>query len=562
MAEKGKSRGASAKSKPDKSRTPSRPPGRQSKKPSPKTPRQTSAQHTPSPDEVQKEPLEVGPILDDLLDRVLTECALAAAVRQRVPFTVSRARDAILFVAEWQFPARDEGDPDPEGDPDREEDPNREEDTDPERDGIWSEDEEPQTCPLDSRTPCLVPVDYEGSLSSEESSSEDLPEAAEAESPLVCPGEEPDAISVLAVPLSPDQVPSEDFPVKAEPESPLMRPGEVAGAAPVLAALLRPEVPAAAAAASPAQVPGADIDMLMPGPSRPEPPSAPRPLERGRRLSRDPRRGAILAQSPEKDRRLSRDTGSFGIFAPRPPEKDRRLSWAPGSFGIPAQPPERRRRLSWAPGSSGILAQAPDRSSQPSRPPQPRPAPQDAPQARAPVPTAPSEPPAQAPQVSHEGTAKVSHQVPPSPPPGPSRPPMQPRRPSRGTGVPRLGARRVAARRVFPEVKVVDVSSEPEWGRAGASRSRLVLSSAPQVSPGTGRPRKAEPQLCDPWLASARLAPGVTVRWGRSERRGPALPGHGGHEEAEEDDEAVKRADKELKPILAYPECRLSEYDE
>ncbi|XP_066041273.1 uncharacterized protein [Chamaea fasciata] len=336
---------------------------------------------------------------------------------------------------------------------------------------------------MDSRTPCIVPVDYEGSLSSEEISSEDLSVKAEPESPLVCPSEVPDAAPVLAAPLPAEQV------------------------------------PAAAAAAPPAQFPGADIDVPVPEPPRPESPRAPRPRERGRRLSRDP-----------------------------------------GSVGIPAQPPEKGRRLSGAPESGSILAQPPKRGSQPSRPPQPRPAPQDVPQPRAPVPTAPSEPPAQAPQVSHEGAAKVSHQMPPTPPP--SLAPIQARRPSRGTEVPRLGARRLAARWVLPEVKVVDVSSEPDWGRAGPSRSRTVPSGVPQVVPGTGRARKAEPQLCDPWLAAARLAPGVTVRWGRSERRGPALPGYAGHEDVEEDEEAVKRADKELKPILAYPECRLSEYDE
>lgn len=108
-------------------------------------------------------------------------------------------------------------------------------------------------------------------------------------------------------------------------------------------------------------------------------------------------------------------------------------------------------------------------------------------------------------------------------------------------------------------MKVVDVSGDPDWGRAGASRSRLVPS---QVIPASGRARKAEPQLCEPWLASARLAPGVTVRWGRTERRGPALPGHGGRDDDEVDVEAVKRADKELKPILPHPECRLAEYDE
>lgn len=148
------------------------------------------------------------------------------------------------------------------------------------------------------------------------------------------------------------------------------------------------------------------------------------------------------------------------------------------------------------------------------------------------------------------------------PPRPPILAPVQPRRPSRGTAVPRLSTRRLAARWVLPEVKVVDVSSEPDRGRGGPSRSLLVPSGVLQVIPAAGRSRKAEPQLCDPWLASARLAPGVTVRWGRGERRGPALPGLEGREDDEEADEMVKKAGEELKPILPYPECRLSEYSE
>lgn len=82
-AQKGKSRAAGAKSKVDKSRTPVR---AQSKK-TPKTPGRTPSQRSPSPDEapLPQEPLDVEPILDDLLDRVLTECALAAAARQVRP---------------------------------------------------------------------------------------------------------------------------------------------------------------------------------------------------------------------------------------------------------------------------------------------------------------------------------------------------------------------------------------------------------------------------------------------------------------------------------------------
>ncbi|XP_039920057.1 uncharacterized protein C2orf81 homolog [Hirundo rustica] len=351
MAEKGKSRGAGAKSKADKSRTSARGQARQAKKGSPKTPGRTPRQPSPGPDgeAPPREPLDVRPILDELLERVLSECALAAAARQRVPFTVSRARDAILFVAEWKFLARDEGDPAFEGDPE------------PERDGVWSEDEEPQTCPLDSWTRGVVFVDDESSLSSDEGSFEDLPATAEAESPLVCPDTVPDTVPVLVVPVSPEQVP----------------------------------------AAAAAQDLGADIAAPVPGPPSPEPPVASRSPERVRRLSRDPARGGILSKPPGRSRR-------------------------------------------------------------PSRPPRPGPAPLDAPRPRAPPPAAPSEPPAQAAQASAEGTASVGHQAPPPPPSArPSLAPMQPRRASRGTGVPRPGPRRGAALRVLPEVKVVDVTDHP-----------------------------------------------------------------------------------------------------
>lgn len=108
---------------------------------------------------------------------------VSALSLQRVPFTVSRARDAILFVAEWRFLARDEGDPGPEGDPD------------PERDGIWSKDEEPQTCPLDRMTPSIVPAEYEGSLSSEEvRRSPTPPDPARAVALAVSPTPTPDPL--------------------------------------------------------------------------------------------------------------------------------------------------------------------------------------------------------------------------------------------------------------------------------------------------------------------------------------------------------------------------------
>ncbi|XP_015471685.1 uncharacterized protein C2orf81 homolog isoform X2 [Parus major] len=437
-AQKGKPRGSGAKSKLEKSRTPVRGTPRQPKKASPKTPHRPLTQSSPSPDEelLPEEPLDVGSILDELLERVLTEHVLAAAARQRVPFTVSRARDAMLFVAEWRFPMRDDGDPDPGGDPD------------PERDGVWREDEEPQSCRWDSGTSGAVLVE-DASLPSEAVPSGDVPVSDEAAGPLVCPAEVPEAVPVPAVP----------------PEQPLC------------------QAPSAAAAAPPEHIPGDLTVVSVPGPPLPEPPIAPRCPGRGRRPSR------------------------------------------------------------------------------PSRPSRPRPAPPDAPRPPAPLPAPLPEPPTEAPQESQEATTELGDQEPPSAGSSSSSlASLRSRRASRGPCVPRLGVRRGAARWVFPEVRVVDVSTEPERVRSGASRSRLAPPGSPQALPGAGRAAKAEAQLCDPWLASARLAPGVTVRWGGSERRGPTPVGHGDGEQ--EEDEAVRRAEKDLKPILPYPECRISEYGE
>ncbi|XP_059701664.1 uncharacterized protein C2orf81 homolog [Haemorhous mexicanus] len=469
--QKGKSRGAGTRSKQDKPRAQPR----QSKKESPRSSGRTSIQPSPSPDAEPQEPLDVEPILDELLERVLIESALAAVARQRVPFAVSRARDAILFVAEWRFLVRDDTDPDPKGDPD------------PERDGVWKEDEEPPAGLWDSWTPGAVAV-AEAFSSSEELSSEDVSVAAEAESPPVSPGEAPSAAPAPGVPRPRGQVPSGALPVTAKG---LLSP---LAAAPALG-VPRPrgQSRSAAAAAPPAQLPG-------PRPPRPKPPSAPQPRERGRSPTRAPGRG-------------------------RPPSR------------------------------------APGKGRQPSRHPQPPAAPAEAPRPPVPPPAAPSEPAAPAAPETREGAGKVGDREPPTPSSSSSSvASIQPCKPSHSAGVPRLRVRRGAARWVLPEVKVLDVSTESERPRLGASRTRMPLpGSHVQVVPGTARAARVEPQLCDPWLASVRLAPGVTVRWGGCERRGPALAGHGGDELG---DEALRRAEKDLKPILPYPECRLAEYGE
>ncbi|XP_068535520.1 uncharacterized protein C2orf81 homolog isoform X2 [Anas acuta] len=82
---------------------------------------------------------DVGDVLAELLGRVLEECFQLYLARQRVPFTVSQARDAVLQVAEWRFQARDEGDAELEG-------------------GAWQEDEEPQPCAIDAWAQGSVPI--------------------------------------------------------------------------------------------------------------------------------------------------------------------------------------------------------------------------------------------------------------------------------------------------------------------------------------------------------------------------------------------------------------------
>ncbi|GAB0187859.1 hypothetical protein GRJ2_001251200 [Grus japonensis] len=59
---------------------------------------------------------------------------------QRVPFAVGQARVALLQIARWRFPVRDEGETDPEGD------------------GAWREDEEPEPRAGDSWAQGSVPV--------------------------------------------------------------------------------------------------------------------------------------------------------------------------------------------------------------------------------------------------------------------------------------------------------------------------------------------------------------------------------------------------------------------
>ncbi|XP_064367809.1 uncharacterized protein C2orf81 homolog [Dromaius novaehollandiae] len=83
---------------------------------------------------------EAGDVLAEFLDHVMDECYKVYLARQRVPFTVSQAKDALLQIAEWRFLTRDEGEPDAE------------------EDASWQEDEEPEPRVTDSWAQGSVPV--------------------------------------------------------------------------------------------------------------------------------------------------------------------------------------------------------------------------------------------------------------------------------------------------------------------------------------------------------------------------------------------------------------------
>ncbi|XP_051630786.1 uncharacterized protein C2orf81 homolog [Manacus candei] len=447
MAEK--KRSSAPKARRDKSHPPARASPRASTHSDTHTPLAEGGRRSPP-----GEPLDVEAILAELLDRVIAESVRAAVARQRVPYTVSRARDAILCVVEWRFLARDEGDPDPGEDPD------------PERARAWSEDEEPQPCVLDTSAQGVVPVRLVppslGEVPSQES-----PVTDEASSEHLLRAL--DAVTVPAVRLSRGEVPD------AKPPS--QDPPAAAGAPPAV----------------PGRVPGAVPTLPAPRPPRPKPPTAPR---------------------------------------------------------------------------------SPDRESRPSRPPRPRPAPLGPLRPPAPRPAEPPEPPARGDQRASRGAGLGDREpAPPSSPRAslgslqPGRPPRGPgavsEGPGPGPGVARPGARR-GSTRVRPQVKVLDVFTEPERPRpraaprasrppdTGGHRGQPAPPGPPQPPPG---PPSPEPPPCDSWLSSALLAPGVTVRWAGGERRGPGTAGHGEHDEEEGE---VSEAERELRPILSAPAFRLA----
>ncbi|KAJ8391668.1 hypothetical protein AAFF_G00086180 [Aldrovandia affinis] len=78
-------------------------------------------------------------ILDELMDHVMEGCYRVYLHRQLIPFTVSKVRDALVQVMEWQFLMQDRG----EG-----------LDCTP----LWVEDSEPQACETDSWARGAVPL--------------------------------------------------------------------------------------------------------------------------------------------------------------------------------------------------------------------------------------------------------------------------------------------------------------------------------------------------------------------------------------------------------------------
>ncbi|XP_062430461.1 uncharacterized protein C2orf81 homolog [Rhea pennata] len=86
---------------------------------------------------------EAGDIFAEFLDHVMKACYEVYLARQRVPFTVNQAKDAILQITEWRFLMRDEGE------------------LNLEEDATWQEDEEPEPCITDSWAQGSVPVTQE-----------------------------------------------------------------------------------------------------------------------------------------------------------------------------------------------------------------------------------------------------------------------------------------------------------------------------------------------------------------------------------------------------------------
>ncbi|XP_054680941.1 uncharacterized protein C2orf81 homolog [Grus americana] len=182
---------------------------------------------------------EAGDILAELLARVMEQCRRAGAARRRVPFAVGQARVALLQIARWRFPVRDEGETDPEGD------------------GAWREDEEPEPRAGDSWAQGSVPV-----LRLRPSPPPDEGEVSGARTPWRHGRQDPPAAAEAGAP-------------PAQPPCPGRVPAT--GPGPPAPGLSRPQLPPDAAAVSPRPPRGKPPRARppLPGPPAPCPPPGP-----------------------------------------------------------------------------------------------------------------------------------------------------------------------------------------------------------------------------------------------------------------------------------------------
>lgn len=156
-----------------------------------------------------------------------------------------------------------------------------------------------------------------------------------------------------------------------------------------------------------------------------------------------------------------------------------------------------------------------------------------------------------------------SHRPPLLPPSCTSMETIQPGRPWRSVGVkqegtgtilgvPRLGPSHRPERWIRPQVEVLDPGAEAKppacsrgarWHSRGQEPGNSPLSQGLAAAggrrlqpcpPGSPQPRSSLPRQLGSLLDSAQLAPGVTIRWGGSVKRGLCIPVHGEEEEEEE----------------------------
>ncbi|XP_064304798.1 uncharacterized protein C2orf81 homolog isoform X1 [Phalacrocorax carbo] len=212
------------------------------------------------------------------------------------------------------------------------------------------------------------------------------------------------------------------------------------------------------------------------------------------------------------------------------------------------------------------------------KPPRTRPPlPQSAPlcPARPPAPCPPPRQPEEGWRLSPrdvEGSSVVgvsSHRPPLPPPSCASLAKIRPGRPAGSTGakregsstalgVPRLGPRSQPERWIRPQVEVLDLGTEakPPARPQGAHRCRrgpelgtMARTQLQPSHPGSPQPPGPVPWQLGSLLDSARLAPGVTVRWGGSVKRGLRIPAHGEEEEVGE----AKRDLRPIHPTVPFP---------